>query len=75
MTGEAVSGSKKGRKSLGGVLVVLGALTIVQGLILAYSPSSTDEDNARMAMWFVASIILGFLLVIFGWILLRKKGG
>ena len=74
MTDEAEPGSKKRGKLWGWILVVIGVLIIAQGFVIPYSPSLTPEAWTSMTIWFVASTIVGSLLVIVGgWTLLKTK--
>jgi len=65
------------RRLIGWVLVPLGALAIVLSWMNCgyYSPSFAPADYYWMGLWNGVILLLGSLMVIFGWILLRKKKG
>jgi len=62
------------RRFAGWVLVAIGVLTIY-GSMTFYTPSLNQADMDRQGLFSVLVILLGSLLVIFGWLLLRKKEG
>ena len=65
------------RRFAGWVLVAIGVLTIYGSMTFYtfYTPSLNQADMDRQGLFSVLVILLGSLLVIFGWLLLRKKEG